>query len=157
MCGEQRGHRLGVCRATHARKHTRTQRKLREHLDVCHLPRGSHLVYTLVQEGGSSLPGCATFMLACAAGRGWRTEQTGESVQNRMTHFAGIKCLSKHGYCDLGQETRGNAHHRLPPRAPLSGHTQLLDLPAERKRMLTDGSQAFREYNFSTFIKEKIK
>lgn len=115
LCGEQRGHRLGACRATHARKHTRTQRKLREHLDMCHLPRGSHLVYTHVQEGGSSLPGCATFMLACAAGRGWRTEQTGESVQNQMTHFAGIKCLSKHGYCDLGQETRGNAHHRLPP------------------------------------------
>lgn len=32
-----------------------------------------------------------------------------------MTHFAGIKCLSKQGYCEEGQEMERNTHHATSP------------------------------------------
>lgn len=128
LCGEQRGHQLRVCQAIHARihisTHTHTQRKLREHLDMCHLPRGSHQVYTQYRRGFVPSWMCNLH----ASLHHWeRMEDEVESEEraNQMTHFTGIKCFSKHGYCELGQEMGRNTHRHLPCR-PLSCHHSCL-------------------------------
>lgn len=93
---EHGGHHLGVCQAIHARihiadTHTHTRRKLREHLDMCHLPRGSHLVYTQYRRGFVPSWMCNLH----ASLHHWeRMEDKVESEEraNRVTHFRGIKC-----------------------------------------------------------------
>lgn len=109
---------------THTLQHAHTQRKLREHLDMCHLPRGSHQVYTQYRRGFVPSWMCNLH----ASLHHWeRMEDEVESEEraNQMTHFTGIMCLSKHGYCELGQEMGRNTHRHLPCR-PLSCHHSCL-------------------------------
>lgn len=108
---------------TSAGKHTATHAcgKLREHLDTCHLPRGSHLVYTQYWRGYVSSWMCNLH----ASLHHWeRMEDEVESEEraNQTTHcFAGIRCERKHACREFGQETERIMHQRLLC-GPLSGH-----------------------------------
>lgn len=118
LCGEQRRSQDSNT-STHTQI-THTQRKLKEHLDMCHLPRGSHLVYTQYRSG--IVPSWMCNLHASL--HHWeRMEDRLESEEraNQKTHYTGIKCLSKQGYCVLGQEMERNTHCRLPY-GPLSCH-----------------------------------
>ena len=80
-----------TCTHTHKQRHTHMQRKLREHLDMCHLPRGSHLVYTQYRRGFVPSWMCNLH----ASLHHWeRVEDEVESEEhaNQMTHFTRIKC-----------------------------------------------------------------
>lgn len=92
-----------ICKSTH------TRRKWREHLDMCHLPKGSHLAYTQGRRGFVPSWMCN---LHASLYRWERMEDKVESEEraNEMTHFARIKCLSKQGYSEEGWEMERNTH-----------------------------------------------
>lgn len=114
----QRSQESDTCVLTqeHMHAHTHTRRKSREHLDMCHLPKGSHLVYTQCGREGGVLPSWMCNLHASSY-RWERMEDKVESEEraNEMTHFAGIKCLSKQGYCEEAQEMERNAHRATSP------------------------------------------
>jgi len=75
----------------HTQKQTHTQRNWKEHLDMCHLPRGSHLVYTQCKRGFVPSWMCN---LHASAHHWERMEDKVESEEraNQVPHFTGIKC-----------------------------------------------------------------